>query len=135
MAAAHVRFALAAVSLSLAHLVGSAALAQEQPFRNVIITETLIGNVPAGKYAFKASVSTVDPGGEIPSHTHKYPGLRYMLEGALTIRWKGQGSQTFSAGSTYFEPAGENHPDEGMSATNPLGVPARVLIIELVPVE
>jgi len=58
-----------------------------------------------------------------------------VLEGSLTIVWKSHGSQTFSAGSTYYEAAGENHPSEGMSALNPLDVPARVLIIERVPME
>ncbi len=108
---------------------------QEKPFRNVVITEVLIGDIEPGRYAFKATVTTVAPEAEIPFHTHSYPGIRYMLEGALTIHWKDHGSQTFSAGSTYYEGAGENHPRSGMSAANPLNIPAKVLIIELVRVE
>ena len=78
----------------------------------------------------------IAPHGAIPFHTHEYPGLRYVLEGAIMIQWKDRGSQTFGAGSTYYEGAGANHPTtEGMAAMNPLDVPMRVLIVELVPVK
>ncbi len=116
-------------------VVSGDALSQEEPFRNVVITEAFIGDVAPGRYAFRATVTTVAPGATIPFHVHNYPGIRYMLEGALTIHWKGRGSQTFSAGSSYFEGPGENHPKSGMAAANQLDVPARVLIIELVPAE
>lgn len=108
---------------------------QDRPFRSVVITNVEIGEIPQGNYALRATIMTVDPGADIPDHVHNYPGLRYMLEGALTIQWKDGGSQTFSAGSTFFERPGANHPPGVMAAANPLGVPARVLIIELVPDE
>ncbi len=113
-------------------LAGS-ALAQDRPFRNVVVTEVDIGEIPRGRYAFRATITTVDPHAEIPDHVHNNPGIRYMLEGALTIHWKDKGSQTFSAGSTYFEGPGSNHPAGVMAASNPLETPARVLIIELLP--
>jgi quercetin dioxygenase-like cupin family protein len=108
---------------------------QEKPFSNVRIAQEAIGDVPAGKYGFRATVTTVAPGAQIPFHVHEFPGIRYMLEGALTITWKDSSSQTYSAGSTYYEGAGANHPARQMAASNPLTVPARVLIIELVPLK
>lgn len=113
--------------------LGVPAFAQDRPFRNVVVTEVEIGDIPQGRYAFRATITSVDPHAEIPDHVHNNPGIRYMLEGALTIHWKDEGSQTFSAGSTYYEGPGSNHPTNVMAASNPLDTPARVLIIELVP--
>jgi quercetin dioxygenase-like cupin family protein len=107
--------------------------AQDKQFSSTILTEAVIGDVPQGKYELKASVTTIAPHGSIPFHVHQYPGLRYVLEGAITVQWKDRGSQTFGSGSTYYEGAGANHPTEGMAATNPLAVPMRLLIVELVP--
>jgi quercetin dioxygenase-like cupin family protein len=115
-------------------LVGNGAT-QEKQFSNTIMTEAAIGDVPQGKYEFRASITTITPHGSIPFHVHQYPGLRYVLEGAITVQWKDRGSQTFSSGSTYYEGAGTNHPTEGMAATNPLDVPMRLLIVELVPIQ
>lgn len=123
--------ALMALVLSVA---SRSAWSEETPFRNVVITETTIGDIESGRYAFKVTVTTVAPRAEIPYHVHGSPGIRFMLEGALTIQWKDRGSQTFSAGSTYFEGAGSNHPSSGMAASNPLDVPSKVLIVELVRV-
>jgi quercetin dioxygenase-like cupin family protein len=109
--------------------------ADDKQYSNTVITEAVIGDVPQGKYEFRASVTMIAPHGAIPFHTHEYPGLRYVLEGAIMIQWKDRGSQTFGAGSTYYEGAGANHPTEGMAAMNPLDVPMRVLIVELVPVK
>lgn len=124
--------ALMALGLSIA---SRPAWSQETPFSNVVITETTIGDLESGKYAFKVTVTSVAPRAQIPYHVHSSPGIRYMLEGALTIQWKDRGSQTFSAGSTYFEGEGSNHPSSGMAASNPLDVPSKVLIIELVRID
>jgi quercetin dioxygenase-like cupin family protein len=126
-----IRAIASAVLMTL--LVAADLHSQEKRFSNVMISQETIGAVPAGRYAFRASVTTVDPGAQIPFHVHEYPGIRYMLEGALTISWKDNSTQTYSAGSTYYEGAGVNHPTREMSVSNPLNVPARVLIIELVP--
>ena len=66
---------------------------------------------------------------------HEFHGLRYMLEGALTIAWKEGHTQTFTQGSTYYEGPGENHPPGIMAASNPLDRASKVLIIELVPLK
>jgi len=56
-----------------------------------------------------------------------------VLEGAVSIAWKDRGMQTFKAGSTYFEGAGENHPPEEMAAKNVAEGVTRTLVIELLP--
>jgi quercetin dioxygenase-like cupin family protein len=94
-----------------------------------------LGELPPGKWDMKATMLVIQPGGEIPFHVHKGPGLRYVLEGAITIAWKEGKTQTFTAGSTYFEGPGENHPAGTMSARNDGAGPCRVVIVELVPEE
>ena len=94
-----------------------------------------LGELPPGKWNMKATMVVIEPGGEIPFHVHKGPGLRYVLEGEVTINWKEGKSETFKAGSTYFEGAGENHPAGNISAKNNGAGLSRVVVIELVPQE
>ena len=109
--------------------------AQEKPFRSDVITQVEIGDMKSGKYAMKATITTIQPHAKIPFHLHEHNGLRYMLEGSLTISWKDGQFQTYSAGSTYFEGPGANHPDTDMAASNPTDSVTKVLIVELVPLD
>ena len=104
-------------------------------FTTNTLQEVPLGELPPGKWNMKATMVVIEPGGEIPFHVHKGPGLRYVLEGAVTINWKEGKKETFKAGSTYFEGAGENHPAGTMSAKNDGAGPCRVVIVELVPQE
>lgn len=110
--------------------------AQEvQPFSGRVLEQAALGEVPSGRYAMKGTLLVMQPNAEIPSHTHVGPGLRYVLEGAITIGWIDGRTQTFSAGSTYFEGPGDNHPPGAISARNPGETVTRVWIVELVPDE
>ena len=109
--------------------------AQETQFRNDEITQVEIGDIKPGKYAMKATITTIQPLGKVPFHLHKYNGLRYLLEGSLTIRWKDGQLQTYSAGSTYYEGPGANHPEGVVAKSNPNDSVAKVLIVELVPLD
>jgi len=109
--------------------------AQEKPFRSDVITQVNIGNMKSGKYTMKATITTIQPRAKIPFHIHKYNGLRYILDGSLSISWKDGRFQTYSAGSTYFEGPGANHPDTDMAASNPTDSVTKVLIVELVPLD
>lgn len=126
----------AAGAIGLVAIFGSGlSLAQAQPPQKItanMLKQVPIGALP-GKWDMKATMLVLEPGGEIPSHVHKGPGLRYVLEGAITINWKEGKTQTFEAGSTYFEGPGENHPAGTMSARNSGQGPCRVLIVELIP--
>ena len=106
-----------------------------QKFTAKTLQDVAIGELPPGKFNMKATMLVIEPGGEIPFHVHKGPGLRYVLEGAITISWKDGKTQTFEAGSTYFEGRGENHPAGTISARNGGQGPCRVVIVELLPQE
>ena len=112
---------------------GSAETATTRPFTMSKLQEVELGELAPGKWDMKATMLVVEPAGEIPAHTHKGPGLRYVLEGAITITWSDGRHETFKAGSTYFEGTGVNHPAGNISAKNEGAVPCRVLIVELVP--
>ena len=109
--------------------------AEEMKFKASVLEQVDLGELPAGQRVMRMTMSELQPGAEIPPHTHKGPGLRYVLEGAITIAWKDRGTQTFKAGSTYFEGAGENHPPGQMSAKNAADGMTRVLLVELLPKE
>ncbi len=104
-----------------------------RPFAATVLQQVPLGELPPAKWNMKATMLVIEPGGEIPFHVHKGPGLRYVLDGAITINWKDGKTQTFEAGSTYFEGPGENHPAGNISARNNGTVPCRVVIVELVP--
>jgi quercetin dioxygenase-like cupin family protein len=114
---------------------GKGATAQEQKIRSTVLEQVDLGNLPASERVLKMTLVEMQPGAAIPAHTHKGPGVRYVLEGAVSIAWKDRGTQTFKTGSTYFESAGENHPPGEMSAKNVAGGMARILVIELLAKE
>jgi quercetin dioxygenase-like cupin family protein len=99
------------VALSVLGLAGlfMVAMADEPKFKGTVLDQVSLGRLD-GDYTMKVTMLDMEPGAQIPEHTHKGPGLRYVLEGAITIAWKAGGTETFKAGSTYFEAAGSNHP-------------------------
>ncbi len=111
-------------------------VAQGKPkVRGDALTSFDIGPVEARNYQLKATLFTMEPGAEAPYHIHKGPGVRYVLEGAITIQWKNKGTNTYGAGSTYTEGPGENHPSGVISARNLTSVTTKVLIVELLPLD
>jgi len=115
--------------------VVSLADAEDVKFKASVLEQVDLGEIPAGQRVMRLTMLELQPGAEIPPHTHKGPGLRYVVDGAITVAWKDRGAQTFKAGSTYFEGAGENHPPGQMSAKNAADGMTRVVIIELLPKE
>jgi quercetin dioxygenase-like cupin family protein len=111
----------------------SSASSEDMKFKASVLEQVDLGNIPAGERVMKLTLLELQPGAEIPPHTHKGPGLRYVVEGAISVAWKERGTQTFKAGETYFEGAGENHPPGQMSAKNVADGMTRVVIVELLP--
>ena len=71
--------------------VFSFSKAQEARFKAAVLEQVDLGHVPAGDRVMKLTLLELQPGAEIPPHTHKGPGLRYVLDGAISIAWKVQG--------------------------------------------
>jgi quercetin dioxygenase-like cupin family protein len=110
------------------------ANADDPKFKSTVLNQVSLGSLP-GEHAMKMTLLEMEPGAAIPEHTHKGPGMRYVLEGAITIAWKDGKTETFKAGSSYFEAPGSNHPIDQMSARNAADGKTRVLIFELLPKE
>lgn len=125
-----------AVAMQMALLLGwsTQVMAQDKPkVRGDTLTQYDIGQVEGGHYQLKATLFSMEPGAEAPYHIHKGPGIRYVLEGAITIQWKDKGANTYGVGSTYVEGPGENHPPGVIAARNLTSVTTKVLIVELLP--
>jgi quercetin dioxygenase-like cupin family protein len=108
------------------------AQAEQKKFGAEVLQEEEIGTLD-GEQKMRIVMFTMQPGAEVPEHKHGGPGLRYVLEGAITIAWKDGPEKTFEAGETYFEGPGANHPAGTFSARNPTDQMTRVLIIETLP--
>lgn len=124
------------IALSVLGLAGlyTVAVADEPKFKGTVLDHVTLGRLN-GDYVMKVTMLDMEVGAQVPEHTHKGPGLRYVLEGAITIAWKSGKTETFKAGSTYYEAAGSNHPIGEMSARNAADGRTRVLIFELDPKE
>jgi quercetin dioxygenase-like cupin family protein len=108
------------------------ARAEEKKFSTEVLQEEDVGTLD-GERKMRIVMFTMQPGAEVPEHKHNGPGLRYVLDGAITISWKDGSEKTFKAGETYFEGPGANHPARNFSARNPTDQVTRVLIIEVIP--
>ena len=117
-------------------LLGSIPMANadDPKFKGTVLDEVSLGSLP-GEHTMKMTLLEMEPGAAIPEHTHKGPGMRYVLEGAITIAWKNGKTETFKEGSSYFEAPNSNHPIGQMSARNAADGRTRVLIFELLPKE
>jgi quercetin dioxygenase-like cupin family protein len=131
----NIRFGLVCLSILSCNCFSQDAMAEELPqFRSDVILQVALGHVDAGNYALRATITTIEPLARIPFHVHQFGGVRYVLEGAITINWKEGGTQTFTQGSTYFEGPGQSHPPGVMAASNPGDKPTKILLIEWVPI-
>ena len=108
------------------------AQAEGKKFSAEVLQEEDVGTLD-GDRKMRIVMFTMQPGAEVPEHKHNGPGLRYVLDGAITISWKDGSEKTFKAGETYFEGPGANHPAGNFSARNPTDEVTRVLIIETIP--
>lgn len=81
----------------------------------------------------RARIMTIPAGFRSPPHTHDGPGIRYVLEGQITIYWKDGSKRSYGPGDTYFEGPGENHPPNEMSAANEGDVPVKIYVVDLHP--
>ena len=83
------------ITLSVLGLAGlyTMAVADEPKFKGTVLDQVPLGTLK-GDYIMKVTMLDMEPGAQVPEHTHKGPGLRYVLEGAITIAWKGDKTET-----------------------------------------
>jgi len=80
-----------------------------------------------GKFKMRATEFTFAPGAYLGVHHHVGPGIRYILSGEITFTEGGQAT-VYKAGDYYFETGNLAH-----TAENKTNLPARILIVEILP--
>jgi quercetin dioxygenase-like cupin family protein len=95
----------------------------------VKIEEVIFGHLIElnGKFKLRATELTLAPGGYVGVHHHVGPGIRYIISGEFTFAEGGQ-ETIYKAGDYFFETGNLAH-----TAHNKTNLPARVLIVEIVP--
>jgi quercetin dioxygenase-like cupin family protein len=93
------------------------------------IEEVIFGHLTElnGKFKLRGTELTFAPDGYVGIHHHVGPGIRYMLSGEIIVAEGGQ-ETIYKAGDYFFETGNLAH-----TAQNKTNLPARVLIIEIVP--
>jgi len=111
------------------------ALAEEPKVRSTVKQENFIGHINAADKALRGRVVTFEPGGVAEFHVHEFPGIRIVLEGTVTVKWKDGNSETYAAGGTFFEgPVGEK-PARAHEVSNVGNTIAKIWLVELIPEE
>ena len=111
------------------------AAEQESKYWSTIMQEDSIGHLNAANKALRGRVITFEPGAVAKFHLHKVPGIRYVLEGTVTVKWKDGTSNTYKAGSTFFEGPVGNKPARTHEVSNDGQVVAKVWTVEFIPEE
>jgi quercetin dioxygenase-like cupin family protein len=123
------------VAAALAWCAALPALADDQSsqaYQN-LLTPILKGGVdvlgtplayPDGPAMVTSAIVTIPPGGTTGWHHHEVPLFAYILEGELTVEYRGRGSRTYRAGEGVLEAV--NLPHNG---TNTGSVPVKLLAV------
>jgi quercetin dioxygenase-like cupin family protein len=109
------------------------AAEQEPKYWSTIMQEDFIGHLNDTNKALRGRVITLEPGAVVKFHVHKVPGIRYVLEGTVSVKWKNGTSNTYKAGSTFFEGPVGNKPARAHEISNDGQVVAKVWNVELIP--
>ena len=118
----------------LFNVVLSAKAEKQKPkYWSTIMQEDSIGNLNATNKALRGRVITFEPGAVAKFHMHKVPGIRYVLEGTVTVKWKDGTSKTYGAGSTFFEGPVGNKPARAHEVSNDGQVVSKIWNVELIP--
>ena len=82
-----------------------------------------------GKFKFRVSEVTYQPGGYVGDHHHAGPGVRVIMAGEFTYV-KGDKTTVYKAGDAFFEPGDATH-----RAYNRGNTILRVMNIEILPAD
>lgn len=82
-----------------------------------------------GKFKFRVTEVTFEPGAHLGPHHHAGPGVRYVVSGTLTFSQAGK-TVTHAAGDVFYESGNVVH-----TAHNRTKAPLRLLFFEILPAE
>ena len=113
---------LALIAL-LAAVTSAAAQGTASP--QLLLREMLSGMPRGDKQEVRVLTAGFKPGDKTVFHTHRFPVIVYVLEGAFTLELEGRAPITVKAGEAMVEPPNVKMTGYNRSATEPL----RVLIV------
>ncbi len=110
--------------IALLAVVTSAA-AQGTASPQLLLREVLSGMPRGDKQEVRVLTAGFKPGDKTVFHTHRFPVIVYVLEGAFTLELEGRAPIMVKAGEAMVEPPNVKMTGYNRSATEPL----RVLIV------
>ena len=115
------------VGLAMITLLGAvtSAAAQGTASPQLLLREVLSGMPRGDKQEVRVLTAGFKPGDKTVFHTHRFPVIVYVLEGAFTLELEGRAPITVKAGEAMVEPPNVKMTGCNRSATEPL----RVLIV------
>ena len=113
---------LALIAL-LAAVTSAAAQGTASP--QLLLREVLSGMPRGDKQEVRVLTAGFKPGDKTVFHTHRFPVIVYVLEGAFTLELDGRAPITVKTGEAMVEPPNVKMTGYNRSATEPL----RVLIV------
>jgi quercetin dioxygenase-like cupin family protein len=115
--------------ISLAQNIAHVETKDVQPVQR--LEQLISGHVTDlnGKFKFRVSEVTYQPGGYVGDHHHAGPGVRVIMAGEFTYV-KGDKTTVYTAGDAFFEPGDVTH-----RAYNRGNTILRVMNIEILPAD
>ena len=110
---------LALIAL-LAAVTSAAAQGTASP--QLLLREMLSGMPRGDKQEVRVLTAGFKPGDKTVFHTHRFPVIVYVLEGAFTLELEGRAPITVKAGEAMVEPPNVKMTGYNRSATEPLRV-------------
>lgn len=113
--------------LTLMTILLPAAQARAQGLaRPTQILEQIVAGLPtADRQLVRVLTATFKPGDRTVAHTHRFPVVVFVLEGAFVLDLAGRAPVVVQAGEAFVEPAGTAMTGYNPSAT----APTRVIIV------
>jgi quercetin dioxygenase-like cupin family protein len=98
------------------------SMAQEQGIvRPTLLLQEIVQGMPQGeRQEVRVLTATLKPGDKTVFHTHRFPVIIYVLEGAFTLEMEGREPITVKAGETMVEPPNVKMTGYNRSSTDPL---------------
>jgi len=117
--------------------IGFSAFASEEQPRvwSTIKQENFIGHMGSANKALRGRVITFEPGAVAEFHVHEFPGIRIVLEGVVTVKWKDGNSETYKAGATFFEGPVGAKPARAHEVSNDGKTTAKIWLVEIISEE
>jgi quercetin dioxygenase-like cupin family protein len=98
---------------------------------SVKIEEAISGHLPElnGKFKFRVTEVTFEPGAHLGAHHHAGPGIRYVASGRLSFIQAGK-ETIYQTGDYFYESGNVVH-----TAQNKTKSPVRIIFFEVLPAQ